>query len=66
MLRVSEPRLTFMDRNSFAFGRFGVVIGLLLVLAACGQRTGSAPVINGATGERVGDTSGAGRLCRRL
>lgn len=57
MLRVSEPRLTFMDRNSFAFGRFGVVIGLLLVLAACGQRIGSAPVINGATGERLGDTS---------
>jgi murein DD-endopeptidase MepM/ murein hydrolase activator NlpD len=56
MLRVSEPRLTFMDRNSFAFGRFGVVIGLLLVLAACGQRTGSAPVINGATGERVDNT----------
>ena len=46
-----------MDRNSFAFGRFGVVIGLLLVLAACGQRIGSAPVINGATGERLGDTS---------
>lgn len=56
MLRVSEPRLTSMDRNSFAFGWFGVVIGLLLVLAACGQRTGSAPVINGATGERVDNT----------
>lgn len=57
MLPVSEPRLTFMDRNTFAFGRFGIVVGLLLVLAACGQRIGSAPVVNGATGERVGDTS---------
>lgn len=57
MLRVSEPRLTIMDRNTFAFGRFGVVVGLLLVLAACGQRIGSAPVVNGATGERVGNTS---------
>lgn len=53
MLRESEPRLTIMDRNTFAFGRFGVVVGLMLVLAACGQRTGSAPVVNGATGERV-------------
>lgn len=53
MLRESEPRLTIMDRNTFAFGRFGVVVGLMLVLAACGQRIGSAPVVNGATGERV-------------
>ncbi len=57
MLPLSEPRLSVMERKTFAFGRFGVVIGLLLVLAACGQRIGSAPVINGATGERVGDTS---------
>ena len=46
-----------MDLNTFAFGRLGVVFGLLLVLAACGQRIGSAPVVNGATGQRVGDTS---------
>ena len=46
-----------MSRNTFAFGKFGVVIGLMLILAACGQRIGYAPVINGATGERVGNTS---------
>jgi len=31
-------------------------MGLMLILAACGQRVGYAPVINGATGERVGNT----------
>jgi murein DD-endopeptidase MepM/ murein hydrolase activator NlpD len=49
--------LTTMDLNTFAFSRFGAVIGLMLVLAACGQRIGSAPVVNGGTGQRVGDTS---------
>lgn len=62
MLRVSEPRLTIMDRNMFAFSRFGIVVGLMLVLAACGQRIGSAPVVNGATGERVGNTSSTANL----
>lgn len=62
MLAVSEPRLTVMDGNTFAFSRFGVVVGLMLVLAACGQRIGSAPVVNGATGERVGSTSTTANL----
>lgn len=60
MLRMSEPRLTVMERNTSAFGRFGVVAGLLLVLAACSQpRIGSAPVVNGATGERMGPSTTA-------
>ncbi|MFT5488212.1 MAG: murein DD-endopeptidase MepM/ murein hydrolase activator NlpD [Paracoccaceae bacterium] len=62
MLEVSEPSLTIMDRNTFAFSRFSVVIGLMLVLAACGQRIGSAPVVNGATGERIGNTSNSANL----
>ena len=56
MLPVSEPSLSVMSRNLLAYRRFGVVMGLMLVLAACGQRVGYAPVINGATGERVGNT----------
>ncbi|CAN0295534.1 unnamed protein product [Discosporangium mesarthrocarpum] len=63
MLQVSEPRLTIMNRNTFAFGRFGVVVGLMLVVAACSQpRIGSAPVVNGATGERIGTPSRSGTL----
>lgn len=62
MLGVREPSLSNMDGNTSAFGRFGIVIGLMLVLAACGQRTGSAPVVNGATGERIGNTSAPSNL----
>tara|TARA_R110000868_G_scaffold2764_5_gene19161 strand:+ start:6349 stop:7470 length:1122 start_codon:yes stop_codon:yes gene_type:complete len=65
MLPRTEPSLSVMYRNTFSdrriavFGRFGLVVGLMLVLAACGQqRFGQAPVVNGATGERVGAASG--------
>lgn len=51
-----------MDRNTFAYSRSGIVVGLMLLLAACGQRIGSAPVVNGATGERVGNTSASANI----
>jgi murein DD-endopeptidase MepM/ murein hydrolase activator NlpD len=57
MLPRTEPRLTVMDRHLFAYGRFGLVAALMLVLAACGQRYGQAPVVNGATGERIDRTA---------
>ena len=53
MLPPTEPRLTVMDRHLFAYGRFGLVSMLMLVLAACGQRYGQSPLVNGATGERM-------------
>lgn len=53
MLTRTETRLTVMDRHLCAYGRFGLVAVLMLVLAACGQRYGQAPVVNGTTGERV-------------
>lgn len=62
MLPDSEPSLTDMHGNTFAFGRIGIIVGLSLILAACGQRMGPAPVVNGAAGERVGNTSAPSNL----
>ena len=53
MLPHTELRLTVMERYLFAYGRFALVAVLMLALAACGQRYGQAPVVNGTTGETV-------------
>ena len=47
-----------MNREQFNFCTLGVVAGVVLFVAACSQpRIGSAPVVNGIMGDRVGPGS---------